>query len=65
MIWRRKKTQEKRTGHIDVAVDRNGVRYTTRCFGNENDPWHGAIILSPVTIKRLREEGLLPLREVT
>lgn len=52
------------TNHIDLAVDVNGQRYTTRCFAREGDPWMGALILTPPCINRLRSEGLLPLTEI-
>lgn len=50
--------------HIDLAVDCDGKRYTTHCFARDEDPWRGALILTPRVIDGLRSRGLLPLREV-
>jgi len=50
-------------GHINLAVDRDGNRYTTHTFGFDGDPWRGATILTPGVIKSLRERGMLPLVE--
>lgn len=47
--------------HIDLAVDREGNRYTTHVFARDDDPWRGARILSPWVVTDLRRRGLLPL----
>lgn len=46
------------------AVDRNGKRYTTHTFADNNDWWYGVSILTPTCIVWLKKEGLLPLTEV-
>lgn len=50
--------------HVDLAVDRDGQRYTTHTFATWADPWRGATILTPSVVRRLRETGLLPLTPV-
>lgn len=50
-------------GHVDVAVDRDGQRYTTHAFATSADPWHGALILTPSVVASLRDR-LLPLTEI-
>lgn len=47
--------------HIDVAEDRDGNRYTTHAFAGDDDPWRGALILSPRVVADLRDRGMLPL----
>ena len=54
---------EKDAGCIDLAVDRDGNRYTTHTFGFDGDPWRGATILTPSVVRDLRERGMLPLTE--
>jgi hypothetical protein len=46
------------------AVDRNGRRYTMAVGSQRGDWWHTAYILTPSALRALREDGLLPLREV-
>lgn len=50
--------------HVDLAVDRDGNRYTTHTFGFDGDPWRGATILTPSVVRRLRECGMLPLTRI-
>lgn len=50
--------------HIDLAVDRDGNRYTTHTFGMDGDPWRGATILTPGVVEDLRRRDLLPLVEL-
>lgn len=52
------------TDHIDLAVDRNGNRYTTHAFARDGDPWRGATILTPRVVAKLDHAGLLPLTAV-
>lgn len=55
---------ENEAGRIDLAVDRDGNRYTTHTFGFDGDPWRGATILTRGVVRDLRERGMLPLTRV-
>lgn len=66
MWWpfRKEEKKQEERGHIDLAVDRHGNRYTSHAFAVREDPWYGARILTRGCVERLRREGLLPLKEV-
>lgn len=59
-VLRREKPDQR---GIDLALDRDGNRYTTRCFADYGDPWWGATILTSGVVRDLRERGMLPLTE--
>lgn len=55
--------EEALSQHIN-AVDYTGKRYTTHLFANSGDWWYGATILTPSVVALLRQNDMLPLKEV-
>ena len=48
-------------GHVCVAYDSQGRRYTEHAFAVKGDPWRGATILTRGVVADLRRRGELPL----
>jgi hypothetical protein len=62
--WHRLRGHDVKRGHVCLAVDRNGQKYTEHTFATDGDPWLGALIITPGHVPSLRKRGLLPLTEI-
>jgi len=51
-------------GHVCLATDSTGARYTDHVFGFSGDPWRGATILTEAVVKKLEATGETPLRMI-